>query len=400
MIEQIKLGNFKCVQPIPFDLKRINLFAGYNGRGKSSVLQSLLMMSQSVKKDQLNSLEKLHLNGTLIELGDFDEILTDDHQNNFSVNLLLKATNKVHKLNFGYQLSDYDIKVGSMCQCIIDDEDYFDTVGGNEQQDTSQSTLIKQFPSYINSILGMSNVHYVSADRLGPVKFVEKMEIPEFHRVGRKGIFTINTLSTCKDKVPIEMTPSTTEDNQKCNLQEAASQWIDYIMNGGSIMVNDNNGKERTSTLSIEFQFKQNPNRRGFQAYNVGFGYSYILPIVVTALIAQKGNIVIIENPEAHLHPQAQARVAFMLAKLADKGVQIFVETHSEHIVNAFRLAALKEEYKVSNEDMSIFFFDDDYSVKALHIEPSGRIPNWPKGFFDQYQQELAEIMTLGARLR
>ena len=396
MIEQIELENFKCVPRIPFLLKRINLFTGYNGRGKSSVLQSLLMMSQSVKKDQLNSLERLHLNGMLIELGDFDEILTDDRQNNFNINLSLKNNDKVHELNFGYQLSDDDIKVGELCKCIIDDDDYFDTVGGNEQQETGQSSLIKQFPSYINSTLGMSNVHYVSADRLGPVKFVEKMEIPEYHRVGKKGSLTINTLSTCKEKIPAGMVPFPT-DRQEYSLQEAASQWIDYIMNGGSVTVNGNKGKERTSTLSIEFQFKQNPDGRGFQSYNVGFGYSYVLPIVVTALIAQKGNIVIVENPEAHLHPQAQARIAFMLAKLAARDVQVFVETHSEHIVNAFRLAALKAEYEVSNEDMNIFFFDTDYSVKTLHIEPTGRIPDWPKGFFDQYQKELAEIMTLGA---
>lgn len=169
-------------------------------------------------------------------------------------------------------------------------------------------------------------------------------------------------------------------------------------MGNGYLYVNDGKGKERTTTLSLEFQFQSKDSTRSFQSYNVGFGYSYVLSIIVTALIAKKGNIVIIENPEAHLHPQAQKHIAYMLAKLASRGVQVFIETHSEHIVNAFRLAALKNEYKLSNDDMSIFFFDSDYKIQLLHIEPSGRIPNWPKGFFDQYQQELAEIMTLGAK--
>lgn len=397
MIREIKLENFKCIPQFTFNLNKVNLFTGYNGRGKSSVLQSILMMSQSIKKDRLNSLERLHLNGTLIDLGDFDEILTNDRITNLGIELVLENDDKNHHLSFGYQLSDDDIKVGTICRCIIDHEDYFDTVGGNNNPDTSTPKSVKQFPSYINSILGMSNIHYVAADRLGPVKFVEKLEVPEFHRVGKNGIFTINTLSTYKENIPIEMNLDK-NDYTEHNLQEAATQWMGYIMGNGYLYVNDGKGKERTTTLSLEFQFQSKDSTRSFQSYNVGFGYSYVLSIIVTALIAKKGNIVIIENPEAHLHPQAQKHIAYMLAKLASRGVQVFIETHSEHIVNAFRLAALKNEYKLSNDDMSIFFFDSDYKIQLLHIEPSGRIPNWPKGFFDQYQQELAEIMTLGAK--
>lgn len=190
------------------------------------------------------------------------------------------------------------------------------------------------------------------------------------------------------------------EDNRERNLLTSTTEWINFIMTGGSLNVNDgqNNKDHRTSTISLEFNLGKNKDKRGFQPYNVGFGYSYILSIIVTALIAKEGNLVIIENPEAHLHPKAQLHMAYLLAKLAARGVQVFIETHSEHIVNGFRLAALKNEYHLSNKDISIFFFDYNYEVYPLHIEPTGRIPNWPKGFFDQYQQELAEIMTLGAK--
>lgn len=169
------------------------------------------------------------------------------------------------------------------------------------------------------------------------------MEVPDFHRVGRDGIFTINTLSTYQEKIPISMNLND-EDNRERNLLTSTTEWINFIMTGGSLNVNDgqNNKDHRTSTISLEFNLGKNKDKRGFQPYNVGFGYSYILSIIVTALIAKEGNLVIIENPEAHLHPKAQLHMAYLLAKLAARGVQVFIETHSEHIVNGFRLAALK----------------------------------------------------------
>ena len=79
MPRSIQLGNFKCIPDKQFDLNRINIFTGYNGRGKSSLLQAIMILSQSIKKDKLNSLEKIHLNGDFVSLGDFDEVLPWDH---------------------------------------------------------------------------------------------------------------------------------------------------------------------------------------------------------------------------------------------------------------------------------------------------------------------------------
>jgi predicted ATPase len=196
-------------------------------------------------------------------------------------------------------------------------------------------------------------------------------------------------------------------DDNEYDLRTLTTQWINYIMDGGSIDVDEsynnseNFGKKKSSVLSMGFRFDdlKQGNGRTFNPYNVGYGYSYVMSIVVTALISKPGSIVMIENPEAHLHPQAQLHLTYMLARLAATGVQIFVETHSEHVLNGFRLAALKQEYKISNEDIRLYFFDIKYRVEQLKIEKNGRILNWPKSFFDQYQYELAEIMTLGAKI-
>ena len=405
MLSSISFRNYKCLDNQAFAFKGINIFCGYNGRGKSSVIQAILMLAQSIDKSNATSLEKLHLNGPLVNLGDFDELLSNiEDTSNLSLDFKLgiESGGDLHVLTFGYEMVD-DYKVGGMRKCVIDSEDYFDVVGGNSGDGTTAQTrsLNKQLPLYINQILSSQNVHYVSANRRGPVKFEEKKERPDYYSVGTEGASTINTMASYPDKVDSQMNVDFL-DAQEWPLERAITSWIDFIMGGGAVSVqgkntlNDIKNQKKSSVLSLSFNM-QNAGERPFNSYNVGFGYSYILPIIVSALIAKEGNIVIVENPEAHLHPEAQVRLTYLLAKLAARGVQVFVETHSEHVVNGLRLAVLKEEYKLNNDDVRIYFFDEDYSIKSLNIEKNGRIKNWPDHFFDQYQKELAEILTLGA---
>lgn len=395
MIRTISFSNFKCLDKHSFSLKKVNIFSGYNGRGKSSVMQFLLMLSQSVRGGR--GIEKLHLNGDWLHLGDFDEILTNDK--NTAIDCLIQTDeSQCETVDLSYELGD-DIKVGLIKKCFINDEDYFDTMGalGGKGAQNAKRQFSKPIPQALINLL--NNIHFISANRIGPVKFVEKQEIPETHYVGVNGDFTINTISTFNGTIPIEMNLG--NDNVEHSLKEMTSAWTSYIMNGGEVNIEGdkkNDTGKNSTVLSLEFSSPQQKNStRFFKSYNVGFGYSYILSIVVTALIAKKDSIVIIENPEAHLHPQAQSRIALLLSKLADKGVQVFIETHSEHILNGFRLAALKEESFITNEDLAIYFFANDYSIEHLILEYNGRIPNWPEGFFDQSQHDLAEIMRLGA---
>ena len=408
MLKGVGFSNYKCLDKQSFEFGQINLFSGYNGRGKSSVIQAILMLAQSIDKTNANSLEKLHLNGPLVNMGDFDEILTDistEDKWTLGINLIIDSITD-HSISFGYSLSD-DFKVGVMSECVIDDDDYFDVAGmavGSDSTDGGRSkSLTKQLPLYINQLLARNNVHFVSAGRRGPVKFEEKLEIPDNYCVGTDGSTTINTMASYKDLVDVKMNVAQS-DKMQHSLLDSVTMWIDFIMNGGAISVKgattnkDILNQTKSSVLSLGFNM--NNSSRSFNSYNVGFGYSYILSIVVTALIARPGNIVIVENPEAHLHPAAQLNLSYLLARLAGNGVQVFIETHSEHVVNGLRLAVLKPEYAITSSDVRMYFFDSDYSIKSLFIEPNGRVKNWPARFFDQYPTELAEILKLGARLQ
>src|SRR5260370_36481781 len=72
---------------------------------------------------------------------------------------------------------------------------------------------------------------------------------------------------------------------------------------------------------------------------SVGFGITYALPIVVAVLSAHPGSLVIIENPEAHLHPRGQVKMGELLCQASAAGIQILIETHSDHVLNGIRLA-------------------------------------------------------------
>ena len=279
------------------------------------------------------------------------------------------------------------------------------TINGNPQnsqigklssENDEKNKNTKDFSSPPMHLINLfQDFHFISANRCGPVKYVDKVEIPEYHRVGKDGNLTINTIASYKDVVKSEMNPDKSDNNQY-SLHDAVSKWIAYIMDGGDLEVKGNRKEEKSKVLSVNFT---NPKSNTYhRAENVGFGYSYILSIVVTSLVAKAGSIVLIENPEAHLHPKAQSKITHLLTRLAERGVQVMIETHSEHILNGFRLCALKDDYTLSNTDLSIYFFDKDYTTKPLKVLENGRIEDWPDGFFDQQERDLAEIMRLGAQ--
>src|SRR5207247_1131822 len=139
------------------------------------------------------------------------------------------------------------------------------------------------------------------------------------------------------------------------------------------------------------------------RAPNMGFGVSYSLPIVLAGLIAPTPqdmgsahrSIVIVENPEAHLHPAGHSRMGAFLTTLAAAGVQVILETHSDHVLNGIR-RAVGEHAMLKSEDAAVHFFADDDggapTIDTLRFTPSGGLSHWPRRFFDQYQVDVAAL--------
>jgi predicted ATPase len=132
----------------------------------------------------------------------------------------------------------------------------------------------------------------------------------------------------------------------------------------------------------------------------MGFGVSYALPVVLAGLIAAPGGLSIVENPEAHLHPAGQSRMGVFLAWLSGNGVQVLLETHSDHVLSGIRRAIGEFKYLAHDQAITHFFAapGGNLSIEELYFSSIGGISNWPKGFFDQYQIDVASLGHLRRR--
>jgi hypothetical protein len=137
-------------------------------------------------------------------------------------------------------------------------------------------------------------------------------------------------------------------------------------------------------------------SRADFQRpQNVGFGLTQLFPIIVSLLAARTGDVLLIENPEVHLHPRAQQEIGMFLAETAASGVQVVLETHSDHVLNGIRLSV--KQHKLPATDVRVHFFAHRPGQAAVPESPTidgdGRLDSWPDGFFDQFDFALAELL-------
>ena len=135
-----------------------------------------------------------------------------------------------------------------------------------------------------------------------------------------------------------------------------------------------------------------------YKATSVGFGLSYVLPVVL-ALLAEPGTLCLIENPESHLHPRGQTKLGELAARAAKAGVQVFVETHSDHFMDGVRIAV--RDGLIAPEDVAFHYFerqDGKAVVSSPQVDVDGRLSEWPAGFFDQHEENLVRLLAPRSR--
>ena len=386
MITGLAIENFKLYrQRTSFEgLKAINVLTGINGRGKSTLLHALLLPKQSLMESQWNN--KLVLNGQYVELGN-------------AIDVRNEKNSREKPITFGYTTEEGELEL--LFDANSDTAQKLPVVAVNGEA-VADSTRLTNFvtdetaeakPGLFHLLKGVS---YIAAERKGPQLNYEPA--PEQGQMDSKGEYAPSLLHLHKnDTFDGEMLAGITDifpdveidDIQDRSLNGMVNFWLTRMFDFTEVeakYVEEAN----VYVLLISTSLK----RKASKPTNVGFGYSYVLPILVAGLTATEGDIFIVENPEAHLHPRAQSVLGKFMSWIARyKGVQLFVETHSEHIVNSFRVLVAQET--LPPDDVNILFFDEHYDhfAEKIVVDEKGHIRDWPEYFFDQEERDLDIIV-------
>jgi predicted ATPase len=179
-------------------------------------------------------------------------------------------------------------------------------------------------------------------------------------------------------------------------LLDQVASWIQQLSPGARLNAQRVKGTDEVQLFYEFVGLARTSKSNSYRPTNVGFGLTYSLPILVACLAAPTGSLLLIENPEAHLHPQGQVALGELLSFVAADGVQLVVETHSDHILNGIRLAV--KGIKLPANDVALHFFtrslkSGESEIQSPTVLPDGRLSNWPNGFFDQWDRSLDALL-------
>lgn len=370
MIRLLRLQNFKCFENQPLDFRPLTLLTGLNGTGKSSVLQSLLLLRQSYQEGLLAT-TGLMLKGDLINVGTGTDALFEG------------AKEEVISFELALRNGIEDGITGQWRFICNQEADVLDLLPSSVVGDVYDASLFGD------------NFHYLQAERIGPRLFYETSDflVRRHRQLGSRGEYASHFLLTFgDDSIPSESLSY--EDTKSLGLKDQVEAWLGEISPGARISLTPSLGMD---TVSLQYSFamgKQVSNN--YRATNVGFGLTYTLPVIVAILSSSPGSLLLIENPEAHLHPKGQAMMGDLFARAASCGIQVVVETHSDHVLNGIRVAV--HNGRLNPDNVQLHFFqrreqDGQSQVVSPQIDREGRLDQWPDGFFDEWEKSLVALL-------
>jgi predicted ATPase len=359
------MRNFKVFEDETMPLRNLNVLTGLNSSGKSSVIQALRM---------------LNIQGLTANMGTWKEFTR------YEKNTLELAISRNKKDHY-----DFDLLL-----------EY------KRRENEFVITNCSNNPFYNNNHSNsLGFVSYISADRYGPKNVLPLRTDDDVLIVGEYGEYIIDFLESISNRRNELLVVPDNLAIGESSIMHNIITWLSKISPGIKM---ESESFERTDMGRVKWN--------GFRAAHVGFGLSYTLPIIASVLVhsAQvynnkvpcntdnefgKNVLLLIENPEAHLHPAGQTLMGKLLAYSAGYGVQIVVETHSDHLLNGMRIAV--KEGKLSHKDMGCLFFNlppegnemfrDAVKVEDIRIDEYGMLDYWPANFFDEIEKNFLELL-------
>ncbi|MCA1019258.1 DUF3696 domain-containing protein [Bacillus altitudinis] len=360
IFSSLSLTHFKSIKKGKLAFKPLTLLTGANGAGKSSVIQSLLLAKNTSENIHRFKRSEVELNGPFhLSLGQASSVLSHMHD---YAQIKIELDSDSKNMKYVYDIDSknpYSLKITS-------------TLGEN---------FIEDIP-----------FHYLHAERLGPRKGLP-FNPTNWIYTGYQGEFVNDAIHRADQMSRPIPEPLYDTNSGLPRFSTQVEAWMQLLIPDFRLQV-----KSQMDVDMVTIQYS-NPHLEGafVSPTSTGFGITYALPIITSGLLASsegKG-LLIVENPEAHLHPFSQSRMGQFLALVSMSGVQVIVETHSEHIVNGMRIQLAKHK---KSESGIVYFFTQSNGItefKQIELKSNGELSAWPKGFFDQEEKDLHELIRI-----
>ena len=386
MIQSIEIKNFKSIKSKYFPLRNLNVVLGMNGQGKSSFIQTLLLLRQSEKLSE----GILKLNGGdsgLVNIGTTKDARYQysKEDENLCITLQFKDT-EPYLMEYLYEI----------------DADVF----------KQKMFLPDQFENYVeqhkNQSLFTNKFQYLNAQRIEPkaANTGSHSNVVEANDLGKYGQYTAHYIElrgneeVAFDNILHACSKTFDEITKKEFINKTLINQINLWLGEISPGVNVRTTKVTSDLILLEYVFKQpnfgNTNR--FKPENVGFGISYALHVVAALLKAKAGDLLIIENPESHIHPRGQAELGKLIALVALNDIQIIIETHSDHILNGIRVGV--KEHRELTDRTALFYFEkvitdsEQYSqITNIEVDKNGELSNYPANLLAEWSNQILKLL-------
>jgi predicted ATPase len=443
MLKKLSINGFKCFSNLTsIEFAPITIIIGPNNSGKSTILQSLLLIKQTVESK--NESPVLQLNGPHFDFGTYKDLVSDHNLNrNIIMEVEIESNNKnkdcyTWKAEFGARKKGKIIFVRRFKYYRNDElliNGQVDRYGKLSKIDIhwidnmpfkpkkKKITLLKRkefdkyfsfsnfalFPRHPFAILQMFGINASPNNEKAVVKCLDTILdeyfsgdiIRMFNRASYIGPLRNHPLRvyTYTGQEPYlvgsrgENTYAMLVKNIENKSKESKKFWT--RLNKWFVDANLAEGIKLKSLMQRFYEVKI----KGVKASNyesimdVGFGNSQVMPLVVDYISRQRGVVHIVEQPEIHLHPKAQCEIGKLLLDALHEGKQSIIETHSLDLI--FRLRRYIAEGNIKRHEIKIYYVNQKNGVgkvTELELGENFSFSNWPKGFFEERYYETMEI--------
>jgi predicted ATPase len=378
MITSVGITNFKSLKSVALETRNLNLLTGLNGSGKSSLIQALLLLRQSPEIGQGRLLLK-NPGNDLFDAGVAEDVY---FQSGIEKHIRFSLTIAAH-LALSWQFA-CDPLTDPAATILLAPEYYSDEL-------------------LYRSALFSEGFQYLTAERTGPrSQYARNIEVVEGQRgLGNAGEYAVDFLYRFGSEWKVTAPAMRQPDAKSDLLIHQTEAWLSEIAPGVQVEATPVSNEE----IRLSFQFSTTRGKTTpIKPKNVGFGLTYVLPVILAALTAEPDKLILIENPESHIHPRGQVELGRLLAACAQSGAQLFVETHSDHILNGLRIAT--KQNLIEPDKAVAFFFqrmqeDNCTDITPIVVDAKGKLHRQtpdgttallPKGFFDQWTSSMAKL--------